>query len=73
MCVPAVVVEVYGMMLSIFGFFFFQAGDGIRGWSVAGVQTCALPICVDPQWNSPEQWDDEKDEDWEVGAEEALG
>ena len=28
---------------------------------------------VDPQWNSPEQWDDEKDEDWEVGAEEALG
>src|SRR5438093_1288169 len=25
---------------------FFQAEDGIRGWSVTGVQTCALPICV---------------------------
>src|SRR5437016_9483818 len=24
--------------------FSFQAGDGIRGWSVTGVQTCALPI-----------------------------
>src|SRR5438093_12088134 len=24
--------------------FFFQAEDGIRGWSVTGVQTCALPI-----------------------------
>ena len=30
-------------------FFFFQAEDGIRGWSVTGVQTCALPIsrCFD--------------------------
>src|SRR5262249_60017748 len=27
-------------------FFFFQAEDGIRDWSVTGVQTCALPICV---------------------------
>src|SRR5262249_57638276 len=25
-------------------FFFFQAEDGIRHWSVTGVQTCALPI-----------------------------
>ena len=25
--------------------FFFQAEDGIRDWSVTGVQTCALPIC----------------------------
>src|SRR5438046_7230128 len=25
-------------------FFFFQAEDGIRVWSVTGVQTCALPI-----------------------------
>src|SRR5438093_1069021 len=25
-------------------FFFFQAEDGIRCWSVTGVQTCALPI-----------------------------
>src|ERR1019366_5273945 len=30
--------------LSLF-FFFFQAEDGIRDWSVTGVQTCALPIC----------------------------
>src|ERR1019366_9605002 len=31
-----------------FAFFnrvFFQAEDGIRDWSVTGVQTCALPIC----------------------------
>src|SRR5216683_5608273 len=26
------------------GFFCFQAGDGIRGLIVTGVQTCALPI-----------------------------
>src|SRR5258706_6425604 len=25
---------------------FFQAEDGIRDWSVTGVQTCALPICL---------------------------
>src|SRR5262249_58629599 len=25
-------------------FFFLQAEDGIRDWSVTGVQTCALPI-----------------------------
>src|SRR5437016_11991096 len=25
-------------------FFFFQAEDGIRDWSVTGVQTCALPL-----------------------------
>src|SRR5438093_11442650 len=29
-----------------FFFFFFQAEDGIRDWSVTGVQTCALPICT---------------------------
>src|SRR4029077_21298086 len=28
-----------------FGFFFFQAEDGVRDSSVTGVQTCALPIC----------------------------
>src|SRR5262249_59391606 len=28
-------------------FFFFQAEDGIRYWSVTGVQTCALPISQD--------------------------
>src|SRR5437016_9165067 len=31
-------------ILSIIFFFFFQAEDGIRDWSVTGVQTCALPI-----------------------------
>src|SRR5262249_56645922 len=30
---------------SSLGCFFFQAEDGIRDWSVTGVQTCALPIC----------------------------
>src|SRR5258706_11962484 len=32
------------MCASLFFFFFFQAEDGIRDWSVTGVQTCALPI-----------------------------
>src|SRR5438093_13765612 len=32
------------MLLALF--FFFQAEDGIRDWSVTGVQTCALPISV---------------------------
>src|SRR5690606_39750373 len=27
-------------------FFFFQAEDGIRYFHVTGVQTCALPICL---------------------------
>src|SRR2546429_82663 len=30
-------------------FFFFQAEDGIRDVAVTGVQTCALPILVDPK------------------------
>src|SRR2546430_478327 len=29
-------------------FFFFQAEDGIRDLTVTGVQTCALPIYIDP-------------------------
>src|SRR5262249_59382444 len=29
---------------SVAACFFFQAEDGIRDWSVTGVQTCALPI-----------------------------
>ena len=28
--------------------FFFQAEDGIRDYKVTGVQTCALPICINP-------------------------
>src|SRR5438093_9174497 len=31
------------ILISIY-IFFFQAEDGIRDWSVTGVQTCALPI-----------------------------
>src|SRR5829696_6239480 len=31
-------------------FFFFQAEDGIRDWSVTGVQTCALPIFAEDDW-----------------------
>src|SRR5437016_12019764 len=34
--------ECYGVCV----FFFFQAEDGIRDWSVTGVQTCALPISI---------------------------
>src|SRR5437016_6375964 len=30
--------------IATFPCFFFQAEDGIRDWSVTGVQTCALPI-----------------------------
>src|SRR5690349_23762119 len=30
-----------------FFFFFFQAEDGIRDLYVTGVQTCALPICLE--------------------------
>src|SRR5262249_57865484 len=33
------------LMLFLYFVFFFQAEDGIRYWSVTGVQTCALPIC----------------------------
>src|SRR5207249_7848374 len=29
--------------------FFFQAEDGIRDRNVTGVQTCALPICIDAE------------------------
>src|SRR5258706_12100228 len=31
-------------VFTMLSFFFFQAEDGIRDWSVTGVQTCALPI-----------------------------
>src|SRR5262249_56473207 len=39
-CAP---VDVVGVSVV---FFFFQAEDGIRDWSVTGVQTCALPISL---------------------------
>src|SRR6266850_7169576 len=34
----------FGAMPNSFAVFFFQAEDGIRGYKVTGVQTCALPI-----------------------------
>src|SRR5437016_8809940 len=42
----------YSMRMAVF---FFQAEDGIRDWSVTGVQTCALPICAKPKQAS-RQW-----------------
>src|SRR5438046_4793770 len=43
------------MICLVFIFFFFQAEDGIRDWSVTGVQTCALPIWASPtRRRSPE-------------------
>src|SRR5437016_11533809 len=41
----------------VFIFFFFQAEDGIRDWSVTGVQTCALPISEDePDRRERREW-----------------
>jgi len=36
------IIRVYDRLFIVF---VFQAEDGIRDWSVTGVQTCALPIC----------------------------
>src|SRR5438046_5536036 len=42
---------------SLVFYFFFQAEDGIRDWSVTGVQTCALPISLSmPSLGSPTCW-----------------
>src|SRR5258706_524909 len=46
-CVEACVygtLDFVGFPRFLFPVFFFQAEDGIRDWSVTGVQTCALPI-----------------------------
>src|SRR5262249_56788048 len=43
-CSKAGVVVASQFCLSSVMLFFFQAEDGIRDWSVTGVQTCALPI-----------------------------
>src|SRR5207249_6946047 len=48
-CVSIIVV--YCCLL--FFFFFFQAEDGIRDRNVTGVQTCALPICLDHEVARP--------------------
>src|SRR5438046_3630681 len=39
------IIGCYRLFLVYLCYFFFQAEDGIRDWSVTGVQTCALPIC----------------------------
>src|SRR5690606_40152502 len=49
---PALHLRLFGMCpphlaLRYLPFFFFQAEDGIRGFHVTGVQTCALPILFD--------------------------
>src|SRR5262249_58845287 len=36
------------LVVAVVSFLFFQAEDGIRDWSVTGVQTCALPISRPP-------------------------
>src|SRR2546430_6352712 len=40
---------------SVYIFFFFQAEDGIRDLTVTGVQTCALPILIDPPERAADQ------------------
>src|SRR5258706_6908652 len=44
----------FPVLCSFFSFFFFQAEDGIRDWSVTGVQTCALPICTGSPVRAPQ-------------------
>src|SRR5438093_8771427 len=39
---------------AIASIFFFQAEDGIRDWSVTGVQTCALPISLEIDFRATE-------------------
>src|SRR5438093_4010368 len=41
------------LSITFFFFFFFQAEDGIRDWSVTGVQTCALPIFISGPVSTP--------------------
>src|SRR3989339_1858484 len=38
------IISTSSFLFFLFSAFFFQAEDGIRDWSVTGVQTCALPI-----------------------------
>src|SRR5438046_6278359 len=58
--------------------FVFQAEDGIRGWSVTGVQTCALPIWllvaerIEDGAAEPAQGDEEPEDPVEPFAELEL-
>src|SRR5215470_13351465 len=57
-CVPGKTAESSGFCQRSASAFFFQAEDGIRGATVTGVQTCALPISADIEnshrWLKPE-------------------
>src|SRR5690606_40739492 len=44
-------------LYGLFEIFFFQAKDGIRDFHVTGVQTCALPIFCDNQYNEYNEYD----------------
>src|SRR5699024_11694067 len=46
------VLYILTLSIVIFCFFFFQAEDGIRDRNVTGVQTCALPICVQSDYRN---------------------
>src|SRR5438046_4473887 len=48
--IEVVLIHLFTPLFRMFLFFFFQAEDGIRDWSVTGVQTCALPIS---RWQRP--------------------
>src|SRR2546429_2771116 len=39
------------------GKFFFQEEAGIRDVAVTGVQTCALPICAQPPFDTPSEFE----------------
>src|SRR5262249_56394212 len=50
-CSVHAVLVLGAVLVSVLFVFFFQAEDGIRDWSVTGVQTCALPISrAQPSW-----------------------
>src|SRR5262249_56812664 len=59
----------------LFYFFFFQAEDGIRDWSVTGVQTCALPISyeAEPQEEQRQHGDSDQHETAEDDEEPVAG
>src|SRR5690348_17880934 len=43
-CLWIIAIIIFGVVIILSSFFFFQAEDGIRDGRVTGVQTCALPI-----------------------------
>src|SRR3989304_2705714 len=49
---PSLVGQVSTTVSWVFFAFFFQAEDGIRDVAVTGVQTCALPILIETEFDS---------------------